>query len=316
MKKILSAALAAVLALGMVGCGASATEKMTMGTGDPGGIYYSYGEVLKQNLSDSGISVSTVSTQGSKANLQGLHSGEYQLGLVQSDVMSYAWQGRRAFDKEGRIDSFRAVAGLYAEPVQLITRDPSIQTLDDLRGRPVAVGAKGSGVLFTVKDVLGAASMTVNDLQPSYTGYTDSAQALIDGEIDAAFVVAGVPTPAVTEAFRNAQVYLVPLDVVTIGKLLGASSFYSEYTIPANSYAGQEQAVKTVAVKAVLVASDTASEDSIYNLTKTLFAQQKTIEEAHGMGAELTLEFATSGMTAPFHPGAARYYKEKGIPVQ
>lgn len=316
MRKAFSAVLAAVLALSLAACGTATGEKMTLGTGDPNGIYYSYGEVLKQNLSDGGVSVTTQSTEGSKANLLGIHSGEFQLGLAQSDVLSYAWQGRRAFDKEGRIDTFRAVAGLYPEPIQLITKDPSIQKLEDLRGRAVAVGCPDSGVLFTVKDVLGAASMTLNDIAPRYLSFGDSAEALVNGEVDAVFLVAGVPTPVVTELFRNINVYLVPLDVVTIDRLVRSSSFYTKYDIPANSYANQETPVETVAVKAVLVASDSASEDTVYELTKTLFARQKAIAEAHGMGAELTLENATTNLTVPFHPGAEKYYQEHGINIK
>lgn len=316
MKKIYSMVLAAVLALTLAGCGKSPGEKWILGTGDPNGIYYSYGEVLRRNLSEGSVSVTTESTEGSKANLLGIHAGLYQLGLVQSDVLSYAWQGRRAFDKEGRIDTFGVVAGLYAEPVQLITKDPSIQKLEDLRGRAVAVGCPDSGVLFTVKDVLGAVSMTLNDLDPRYLSFGDSAQALVNGEVDAIFLVAGVPTPAATELFRNIDVYLVPLDEVTIGRLLGSSSFYLEHTIPANSYANQTSAVKTVAVKAVLVASDRASDDAVYELTQTLFSRQKSIAEAHGKGAELTLENATANLAVPFHPGAQKYYQEHGIIIQ
>ena len=313
MRKAFSVVLAAVLVLSLTACGAAIGEKMTLGTGDPNGMYYSYGEVLKQNLSNGGISVTTQSTEGSKANLLGIHSGEFQLGLAQSDVLSYAWQGRRAFDKEGRIGTFRAVAGLYPEPVQLITKDPAIRKLENLRGRAVAVGCPDSGVLFTVEDVLGAASMTLNDIEPRYLSFGDSAEALANGEVEAVFLVAGVPTPVVTELFRNIDVYLVPLDVVTVDRLVRSSSFYTKYSIPANSYANQEDPVETVAVKAVLIASDTASEDTIYELTQTLFARQKAIAEAHGMGAELTLENATTNLTVPFHPGAEKYYQEHGI---
>ena len=134
MKKILSILLVAVLAFSLVACGGAAGTKMTMGTGGTSGTYYGYGGVLGQYISNNaGIAVTVVSTDGSKANIQGIQAGNYQLGTVQSDVMSYAWDGTRAFEEDGKVNSFRTVAGLYAEAVQLVTMDPAIKSVADLK---------------------------------------------------------------------------------------------------------------------------------------------------------------------------------------
>ncbi|MBQ4337145.1 MAG: TAXI family TRAP transporter solute-binding subunit, partial [Lentisphaeria bacterium] len=158
MKKILSVVLALTLLLALTACGGASASKMTMGTGGTTGTYYGYGGVLGQYIkNNAGIDVTVVSTDGSKANIQGIAAGDYQLGTVQSDVMAYAWEGTRSFESDGKVDAFRVVAGLYAESVQLITMDPSIKSVADLAGKAVSIGAPGSGVYFNAMDVLAAA---------------------------------------------------------------------------------------------------------------------------------------------------------------
>ncbi|HIS59270.1 MAG TPA: TAXI family TRAP transporter solute-binding subunit [Candidatus Faecousia faecipullorum] len=318
MKKIVSLVLALTLALTLAACGGSGSaSKMTMGTGGTAGTYYAFGGVLGQYIkNNAGIDVTAVSTDGSKANIQSIASGDYQLGLVQSDVMSYAWEGSRSFESDGKVDSFRVVAGLYAEAVQLITMDPSIQSVADLAGKSVSIGAPGSGVYFNAIDVLAAAGLTENDIKAQYQSFDDSTDALKDGKIDAAFIVAGAPTAAITELCTTNDAFLVPIDGDIAAKLMADCPFYTTYSIPAGTYAGQDADVATVTVKATLIVSANASEDDVYNLTKAIFDHTDAIAAENGKGAELTLENATSGMTAPFHAGAAKYFAEKGITVE
>ncbi len=318
MKKIVSLVLALTLALTLAACGGSGSaSKMTMGTGGTAGTYYAFGGVLGQYIkNNAGIDVTAVSTDGSKANIQSIASGDYQLGLVQSDVMSYAWEGSRSFESDGKVDSFRVVAGLYAEAVQLITMDPSIQSVADLAGKSVSIGAPGSGVYFNAIDVLAAAGLTENDIKAQYQSFDDSTDALKDGKIDAAFIVAGAPTAAITELCTTNDAFLVPIDGDIAAKLMADCPFYTTYSIPAGTYAGQDADLATVTVKATLIVSANASEDDVYNLTKAIFDHTDAIAAENGKGAELTLENATSGMTAPFHAGAAKYFAEKGITVE
>ena len=266
-------------------------------------------------INKAGITVNVVSTDGSKANIQGINIGDYQLGTVQSDVMAYAWEGSRSFADEGKIQSFRVIAGLYAEAVQLVTMDPEIKSVADLKGRTVSIGAPNSGVYFNAIDVLNAAGLTEQDIKAQYQSFGDSADALKDGKIDAAFIVAGAPTPAITELCTSNDAYLVPIDGEVAEKLMADCPFYTVYEIPAETYKGQTEAVKTVTVKATLIVSADASEDDVYKLTAAIFDNIDAITAEHGKGAELSLENATSGMTAPFHAGAAKYFKEKGIDV-
>ena len=207
------------------------------------------------------------------------------------------------------------VAGLYAESVQLVTMDASIKSVADLKGKAVSIGAPGSGVYFNAMDVLTAAGLTENDIKAQYQSFADSADALKDGKIDAAFIVAGAPTPAITELCTTNSAYLVPIDGAVADAMMAACPFYTAYTIPAGTYPGQTEDVSTVTVKATLIVSKDASEDSVYNLTKAIFDNAADIAKENGKGAELSLDNATSGMTAPFHKGAAKYFAEQGITV-
>ena len=316
MKKLIAMVMTMVMALSLVACGSAAGSRMTMGTGGTSGTYYGYGGVLGQYIKNNAdIDVTVVSTDGSKANIQGIAAGNYQLGTVQSDVMSYAWAGTRSFENDGKVDSFRVVAGLYAEAVQLVTMDPNIKSVADLKGKAVSIGAPGSGVYFNAIDVLAAAGMTVDDIQPQYLSFGDSADGLKDGKIVAAFIVAGAPTAAISELCTTNDAYLVPIDGEIAQKLMDSSPFYTAYKIPAGTYKGQTEDVTTVTVKATLIVSADASEEMVYNLTKAIFDNIDAIAKENGKGAELSIENATSGMTVPFHPGAAKYFAEKGITV-
>ena len=318
MKKMLSLVLAAVLVLALAACGSgTSASKMTMGTGSPTGTYYAFGGVLGQYIkNNAGIDVTPVSTDGSKANIESIAAGDYQLGLVQSDVMAYAWQGSRSFETNGKIDSFRVVAGLYAEAVQLVTMDPDIKSVADLAGKNVSIGAPGSGVYFNAIDVLAAAGLTEQDINPQYQSFDASTDALKDGKIDAAFIVAGAPTGAISELCTSADAFLVPIDGEIAEKLMADCPFYTPYVIPAGTYGDdQPEDVVTVTVKATLIVSASASEEDVYNLTKAIFDNTAAIAAENGKGAELSIENATSGMSAPFHPGAAKYFAEKGVTV-
>ena len=316
MKKFVALALCLIMVLALVACGGSATTKMTMGTGGTAGTYYAFGGVLGQYIKNhAGIDVTVVSTDGSKANIQGVDAGDYQLATVQSDVMAYAWEGTRSFESDGKVDSFRVVAGLYAESVQLVTMDPEIKSVADLKGKAVSIGAPNSGVYFNAMDVLAAAGLTEKDIEPQYLSFADSADGLKDRKIDAAFIVAGAPTAAISELCATNSAYLVPIDGDIADKLMDTSPFYTAYTIPANTYNGQTEDVKTVTVKATLIVSASASEDAVYQLTKAIFDNAAAIANENGKGAELSIENATSGMTAPFHAGAAKYFAEKGVTV-
>lgn len=308
-------ALVLVCVMALASCGGA--TKLTMGTGGTGGTYNLFGGVISQYIKNgANVDCVAVSTDGSKANILGISDGDYQLGTVQSDVMAYAWAGTNAFAESGAVKNFRVIGGLYAEAVQLITTNPSIQSVSDLAGKKVSIGAPNSGVYFNAIDVLSAVGLTENDIDAQYQDFNSSAESLQDGQIDAAFIVAGAPTIAVTELMKkNSNARLVPIDGAVADAIMAACPYYAEYTIPAGTYSTQTEAISTITVKATLIVSADLDENTVYNITKSIFDNATAIAVEHAKGHELSLENATSGMTAPFHKGAAKYFAEKGITV-
>ncbi len=217
------------------GAGTGESKSLTFTTGGSTGTYYAFGGVLASYVSsNSGVSVTAVEGNGSQANVEDLTAGDVQLAFVQSDVMSYAYNGERLFDN--KIDNFSVVAALYMEQVQIATTNPDIKSVADLAGKIVSIGVSGSGVYFNAIDVLGAYGLTEDDISPVFQNFGDSADNLKDGKIDAAFIVAGAPTPAISDLALSKPTYLVGLDEEHTNVLLESSPFYSAYTIPAGTY--------------------------------------------------------------------------------
>ena len=298
------------------GCG-SASSRMMFGTGGTAGTYYAYGGVLAQHMRNyAGVKVTAVSTGGSKVNIQSIQDGDYQLGFAQSDVMTYAWNGTRAFEKDGETHDFRVLGSLYDETVQLITMDKNIKTVDDLKGKKVSIGASGSGVYFNALDVLAGAGLSIDDIKPQYQSFEDSKEALKDGRIDAAFIVAGAPTSAITELATTNGVFLVNIDGEVRDSIMTSCPYYSAKELPSGTYPGQDEPVQTIAVKAVVVVAAAVDEDTVYNLTAAIFDHVEDITMENAKGAELSLENATGTRSVPYHKGAAKYYAEHGITVE
>lgn len=314
-RKLLCMMLILTLALVFGGCGGTGS-RMMFGTGGTAGTYYSYGGVLAQYMRKyAGVKVTAVSTGGSKVNIQSIQDGDFQLGFSQSDVLTYAWEGSRSFEKDGATHDFRILGALYAETVQLITMNDKITSVEDLRGKSVSIGQAGSGTYFNALDVLGAADITLADIKPQYQSFEDSKESLKDGKIDAAFIVAGAPTSAITELATTNHVNLIQIGGELREKVIQACPYYVPLQIPAGTYPKQEEPIDTITVQATMVVSTYADPQTVYNLTAAMFDHVEDITLENAKGAELTLENATSIATVPYHEGAASYYAEHGITV-
>lgn len=315
MKKFLALVLALCMIFALCACGSAAKSvPLTFTTGGESGTYYAFGGVLGSFVSGkTNLDITVVSSGGSQANIEDLVSDNAQIGFSQSDVMSYAYNGERLF--ENAVTDFSVAASLYMEQVQIVTMDPSIKTAADLKGKNVSIGAQGSGTYFNAIDVLEAYGLTESDINPVYQSFGDSAESLKDKKIDAAFVVAGAPTTAITDLATSGQVYIVSIDDEHADKLVASSPYYTKYVIPADTYGLPEDAT-TVAIAAVVLVRNDLSEDAVYSFVSTIFENIDAISEQHGKGAELSLEFASSITDVPYHPGAAKYFAEKGITVK
>lgn len=285
-------------------------------TGGESGTYYAFGSVIAQHATNNaGVNLNAVAGNGSQANVQELQDGISDLAFCQSDVMAYAYQGTNLFEESGAVDCFSTVACLYDEQVQIVTCDPEIKTVEDLKGKNVSVGAAGSGVYFNALDVLAAYDMTIDDINPTYESFGDTANSIKDGKIDAGFVVAGAPTTAITDLSVSKQAYLVSLDDAHVDKLLATSDYYSKTVIPAGTYTGVDEDITTVSVGAVVIANDTVAEDDIYALCADLFNDPASQVEAHAKYKEISAEKGASITSVPYHPGAAKYFQEQGFSV-
>lgn len=322
MKRVLTFALALLMIVcALTACGDKGATKLRFVTGGEAGTYYAFGSVIAQHATNNaGITVISRSGNGSKANIAEIKDGNAELAFCQSDVMAYAYEGKNLFTE--KIDCFSVVGALYTEQVQIVTLDPAIKTVADLEGKNVSVGAAGSGVYFNAVDVLSAygigdldADGKFTKINATYQSFGDSADALKDGKIDAAFIVAGAPTAAVTDLATTKNVYLVSLDDEHIAKLLEASPYYAKCVISKDTY-NLEADVTTVGVGAVILAANTVSEDAIYALCKDIFEDPASLAGSHAKYKEISMEYATSMTSVPYHPGAVKYFAEKGINVK
>ena len=219
------------------GAGTGAPRDLRFVTGGESGTYYAFGSVIAQHATNNaGVKVVGLVGNGSQGNVQELVDGTADLAFCQSDVMAYAYNGTNLF--ETKMEGFSTVAALYMEQVQIVTTNPEIKTVADLAGKSVSIGSPGSGVYFNAIDVLGAYGLTENDIKPTYQSFGDSADALKNGQIDAAFIVAGAPTTAVTDLATTKDTYLVSLDDEHIDKLLETSDYYAKTVIAKDVYFG------------------------------------------------------------------------------
>lgn len=270
---------------------------------------------MAQNAnSKAGLNITAVASGGSQANVLDIEDGINQLGFCQSDVEAYAYLGTNIFDGMP-VTTFSTVANLYEEQVQIVTCDANIKSVADLKGKNVSIGAAGSGVYFNAIDVLGAYGITEADISPTYQSFNDSADALKDGKIDAAFIVAGAPTTAITDLSTTKQAYLVEIDAQHAAELIKTSPYYNEATIKAGTYTGQDADVATLSVGAVVIAASTCSEDDIYAFVGSIFDNLDELKSANAKFGEFSIEKAASITAVPYHPGAAKYFAEKGVTV-
>lgn len=293
---------------------ATQVKKVSIATGGTSGTYYGFMGVVANVLTEkTGISFVTESTGASKANVQLVDAGESQIAIIQNDVMSYAYSGTDLFANDGKkYQSFSAIASVYPENVQIVAKK-GINTVADLKGKKVSVGDAGSGTEFNARQILEAYGLDIDkDIKKNNQSFADSADSIKNGTIDAAFLVAGAPTVALTELSSTHEFSLVALDDEHIKKLQEKYPFYTKTPIPANTYSPVKTETNGVAVMATLIAANSLPEDTVYQFTKGLFEYKNEFQ--HAKAALISKETAIQGLgEVPLHPGALKYYKETGI---
>lgn len=316
-RRVLTAGLALAFAVGAVGCGggdgASGGDKfVNIATGGTAGTYYPIGGAIAEvlNKDAQGVNASAQSTGASVANINMLKDGQVDMAIVQNDITYYALNGTDMFDK--KIENLRGIASLYPETCQFVTLTSSgINSIEDLKGKRVAVGAAGSGVEGNVRQILKAYGMTYDDIEEQFLSFAEGAAALKDGNVDVACLTAGYPTASVQDVASQKEIKLIPLAEDKINTLIAEYPFYTKTTVPAGSYQGVNEDVPTVSVMAILIVSDKMTDDAGYSITKAIFSNLDKISAAHSAAKQIKKETALDGMDfIKMNGGAEKFFKE------
>jgi TRAP transporter TAXI family solute receptor len=328
--------LARAIALGFVAAiavGAATAQDIRffrIGTGGTAGTYYPIGGLLANAISNPPGSrpcaeggscgvpglVATVASNGSVANINGIASGALESGFTQSDVAFWAYTGTGVYEGKPKVPDLRLIANLYPETIHVVARKGSgITKVADLKGKRVSLDEPGSGTLVDARIILGAFGITEKDIKAEYLKPNQAGDKMRDGGLDAFFFVGGYPTGAISElASSGGGIELVPITGPEVDKLRAQYSFFALDTVPATAYKGVPE-TQTLSVGAQWVTSAKQPEALVYEVTKALWNDnsRKLLDAGHAKGKAIQAATAVAGAGIPFHPGAEKFYREKGM---
>ncbi|CAM3282621.1 TAXI family TRAP transporter solute-binding subunit [Brevibacillus invocatus] len=293
--------------------GSNDPSQLVIATGGTGGTYYPLGGGMADHITkNAGVTATAQSTGASAENVRLLRDKQADIAFIQNDIAEYAVNGTAMFEQDGKIDAFQALGALYDETIQIVvSADSNINSVADLKGKRVSVGAPGSGTEMNAQQILEAYGLKFEDTQLQRLSFADSAKAIQDGQLDAAFQTAGTPTAAITELAATKGVKIIPIDADKIDAIIAKYPFYVKTVIPGNTYQTVPDEIATVSVKSMLVIRTDLSEDLVYKVTKAIF--ENTDKLGHAKAKEIKLENALAGVSVPVHPGAKKYFDEKGV---
>jgi TRAP transporter TAXI family solute receptor len=328
LKKLLGLlVIAAFAVMAITGCGGGANKNsqprtaskepvlITIVTGGSSGPYFALGGAVAKLFNENipGAKASVQSTGASAVNCTLLGEKKAELAFAMNDVVSYAYTGTEVFKDKGAVKNLRGMAALYPNYVQLIALEKSgIKSVADLKGKRVGVGAPGSGTEVNARQVLEAYGITYKDIKPDYLSYAESIEQMKNGSVDAAFQTSGLPNSTILDLCTTHDVRIIPIEPKTVEKLAEKYPFYTSVSIPGGTYDNKED-VPTAAVTSILVVRDDMPEDLVYNMTKIVFENLGDLVSTHSAAKDIKLEKAKKGIPVPLHPGAEKYFKEKGV---
>ncbi len=331
MKKFFILGLVFLLVLSsFAGCGESNEGKtegkvekqfVTIVTGGTGGTYYPVGTIFttlwNEKIGDM-VQASVQSSGGSVENLNMLKNGEAQLGIAMANLTLFAYQGTGRFEGN-KFEKVRFISALWPDVTQLVVTESSgINSISEIKGNTFSVGAAGSGTEYSTKLILDKiAGLTDEDYTPEYLGYSDSSSAMQNGQIDGMNAEGGLPTSAVSEiAASKTKIKILEFSDEEFKTINAAAPYYGRFVIPAGTYTGLDQDVKTIGIRSTLICSADLSEEVVYELTKTIYENYESIVGSHKALEAMGLTQAVDGLPpVPLHKGALKYYEEKGIEI-
>jgi TRAP transporter TAXI family solute receptor len=284
--------------------------RIRIATGGQSGIYNAFGDALASLLEKHlKMTVTVIPSGGSIDNINMLRNDRADIAFLQNDIMTYAYNGTNIFSSDGPFQDFRALASLYPESCQVVARRNIINGIVDLKGKRVSIGAEGSGTELNALQILDSYGMGYADVNVDHLGFNASVRSFNEGNIDAFFCTAGVPTPAVSELTKAGEACLLSIGDAHVRLIITQYPYYSKQIIPKGTYPGIDEDVETVAVKATLAVSAKLSEKVVLEIVKIMFENSLEIaEKVPGIG--LSRESAVEGLPIPLHPGAEKFFFE------
>jgi TRAP transporter TAXI family solute receptor len=311
---------AAAIALSAPWTGALAQQKfVTIGTGGVTGVYYAAGgaicRLMNKDRARHGIRCSVESTGGSVFNVNTIKAGELDFGVTQSDWQFHATKGGKVFEKDGPHKDLRAVFSIHPEPFTVLARkEANANSIDALKGKRFNVGNPGSGTRASMEELMGALGWKMSDFSlASELKADEHGAALCDNKIDAFIYGVGHPSANIQDPITTCGAKLVPLTGPAVDKLVAGAPYYAKVNIPGGLYAGHANPVPTYGVLATFVTSAKVADATVYELVKAVFDNFDEFKKLHpAFGALDPKDMVKNGNSAPMHPGAVKYYKEKG----
>jgi uncharacterized protein len=310
--KLTAAAMGAAAILWAPAAGAQ--QFINVLTGGTSGVYYPLGVAIGKIYSDKIPNVKTQvqATKASVENLILLQQGRGEIAFALGDALKAAWEGDEEAGFKTKLNKLRTIGAIYPNYIQIVaTLDSKIRTLADLKGKSLSVGAPKSGTELNSRAILSAAGMSYKDVgKVEYLPFAESVDLMKNRQLDATLQSAGLGVASLKDLSTSTDTVMVAVPKEVVDRI--GPPFVS-VVIPANTYTGQDKDVPTAAVVNYLVTSSSVSDDLAYQMTKLIFDQLPELANAHVVGREIKLDTAATGSPVPLHPGAIRYYKEKGL---
>ena len=311
---------ASLLVLGTLTAPAVAQQKfVTVGTGGVTGVYYAVGgaicRLMNKDRATTGIRCSTESTGGSVFNVNAIKSGDQEFGMTQSDVQYNAVKGLAQF-KDAAFSDLRTVFAVHPEPFTVLARkDAGVTKFEDFKGKRFNIGNPGSGTQASMDELLVALGWKRSDFSlASELKADEQGTALCDNKIDGFYYGVGHPSAAIQDPTTGCGAQLIGIEGPVVDKLLAEKPYYAKATIPGGMYANNPNPVNTYGVAATLVTSAKVPDDVVYTLVKAVFENFEEFKKLHPAFANLDPKaMVKNGLSAEMHPGAAKYFKEKGM---
>lgn len=289
-------------------------EFITILTGGSSGVYYPLGGTLAKIYQDLGAKANSQSTSASAANATTLNQGKAEIGFTMGDAAADAYEGIDSFEETGAQENIRSISALYTNYLQIVaTKDSGITTVADLKNKRVAVGAPASGTEISAKRILAAYDMDYDDVRADFLSFSEGVEGMKNGNIDAVVISSGLPNAGILELATTKEIIIVEIEEDKILEMQKDYPTFFPTTVPSDTYDSMESDVNTVGVNNYLITHKDVSDDIAYAMTKALFENISEMQNSHNAAKDIDINKALENLPAPLHPGAKKYFDEKGI---